>query len=67
MSVQSPMPDAAHDSRSSARTKVLESAARDAINYLENVDARPVAPLPEAVAALNELRGPLPEAGAALK
>lgn len=58
------MTHAAHDSGSSARTKVLENAAREAVAYLENVNARPVAPPPEAVAALNELRGPLPEAGA---
>jgi glutamate/tyrosine decarboxylase-like PLP-dependent enzyme len=38
----------------------LKRAARDAIDYLEGVNARPVAPSPEAVAALGALRGPLP-------
>jgi glutamate/tyrosine decarboxylase-like PLP-dependent enzyme len=46
---------------SSARTAVLEGAAAHAIEYIDNVNARPVAPLPEAVAALKELQGPLPE------
>ncbi len=43
-----------------ARTALLKRAARDAMDYLEGVDARPVAPTPEAVAALSALRGPLP-------
>jgi glutamate/tyrosine decarboxylase-like PLP-dependent enzyme len=49
------------DAVSSARTAVLHSAARRAAEYLDGVNDRPVAPPPEAVAALNELRGPLPE------
>jgi glutamate/tyrosine decarboxylase-like PLP-dependent enzyme len=44
-----------------ARTAVLESAARRAAEYLDGVNDQPVAPPPEAVAALNELRGPMPE------
>jgi glutamate/tyrosine decarboxylase-like PLP-dependent enzyme len=46
---------------SSARTAALESAARRAVEYLDGVSDRPVAPPPEALAALNELRGPLPQ------
>jgi glutamate/tyrosine decarboxylase-like PLP-dependent enzyme len=43
-----------------ARTALLKRAARDATDYLEGVDARTVAPAPEAVAKLSALRGPLP-------
>ncbi len=43
-----------------ARTALLKRAARDAMDYLEGVDARTVAPNPEAVARLSALRGPLP-------
>ncbi|MGA2084057.1 MAG: pyridoxal-dependent decarboxylase [Terracidiphilus sp.] len=43
-----------------ARTALLKRAARDAMDYLEGEDTRPVAPRPEAVAALGALRGPLP-------
>jgi len=43
-----------------ARTALLKRAARDAMDYLEAVDARTVAPSPEAVAKLSALRGPLP-------
>ncbi len=43
-----------------ARTALLKRAARDAMDYLEGVDARSVAPTPQAVAALSALRGPLP-------
>jgi glutamate/tyrosine decarboxylase-like PLP-dependent enzyme len=39
---------------------LLKRAARDAMDYLEGEDTRPVAPRPEAVAALSALRGPLP-------
>jgi glutamate/tyrosine decarboxylase-like PLP-dependent enzyme len=45
---------------SEARTALLKRAARAAMDYLEGVDARGVAPRPEAVAALSALRGPLP-------
>ncbi len=61
MPVRSPLSHSSTDSVSSARTSVLRSAARHAADYLDNVNDRPVAPRPEAVAALNELRGPLPE------
>jgi glutamate/tyrosine decarboxylase-like PLP-dependent enzyme len=43
-----------------ARTALLKHAARDAMDYLEGVDARPVAPTPKDVAALSALRTPLP-------
>ena len=43
------------------RTTVLKQAARSAVDYLEGLHSRPVAPGPEAVAALRALRGPLPE------
>ena len=43
-----------------ARTALLKRAARDAMDYLEGVHARPVAPPREAVAKLSALRGPLP-------
>jgi len=38
----------------------LKRAARDATDYLEAVDARPVAPSAEAILSLSALRGPLP-------
>ena len=44
----------------SSRTSVLAHAARAAAEYLETCDARPVAPSPEAVDALQALAGPLP-------
>jgi glutamate/tyrosine decarboxylase-like PLP-dependent enzyme len=55
-------PHSSHTSASvaEARTALLKRAARDAMDYLEGVDARPVAPRPEAVAKLSALRGPLP-------
>jgi len=58
-------PHSQHSSQGSAtvaeaRTALLKRAARDAMDYLEAVDARPVAPPPEAVAKLSALRGPLP-------
>ncbi|MGH8396644.1 MAG: pyridoxal phosphate-dependent decarboxylase family protein [Gammaproteobacteria bacterium] len=40
---------------------LLEDAAQRAITYLENVDARPVAPLSDAVTNLSILDQPLPE------
>jgi glutamate/tyrosine decarboxylase-like PLP-dependent enzyme len=43
-----------------ARAALLKRAARDAMDYLEGEDNRPVAPTPQAVAALSALRGPLP-------
>ena len=43
-----------------ARTALLKRTARDAMDYLEAVDARPVAPSLEAIAKLSALRGPLP-------
>lgn len=42
---------------------VLADAARRARHYLDTLDARPVAPLPAAVAALRELDRPLPDGG----
>jgi glutamate/tyrosine decarboxylase-like PLP-dependent enzyme len=39
---------------------LLKRAARDAMDYLEAANSRPVAPTPQAVAALSALRGPLP-------
>ena len=45
----------------SARIAALQSAARRAADYLDSINDRPVAPPPEAVAALKELRGPLPQ------
>ena len=41
--------------------QLLNDAAARAIRYLEGLDARSVAPTPEAIAALKELDGPLPE------
>ncbi len=43
-----------------SRTALLKRASRDAMDYLEAVDSRTVAPTPKAVAALSNLRGPLP-------
>ena len=42
--------------------KLLEDTAQRAISYLESLEARSVAPLPEAVAKLSALDEPLPEA-----
>ncbi len=61
MPVQSQRRYSSSASASSARTAVLQNAARHAVQYLENVHAQPVAPPPEAVAALRELRGPVPD------
>src|SRR5690349_2886283 len=41
--------------------KLLENAAERAISYLEGLDSRGVAPLPDAVAKLTALDQPLPE------
>jgi glutamate/tyrosine decarboxylase-like PLP-dependent enzyme len=54
-------PDVPAELLSPARTGALEIAARDAIEYLETVNTRPVAPSPEAVTGLRALRGQLPE------
>jgi glutamate/tyrosine decarboxylase-like PLP-dependent enzyme len=64
MAVRSPRSSSTKDSPASARTSVLQSAARDAVAYIDNVNSRSVAPAAEAVAALSELRGPLPLDGA---
>jgi len=45
-----------------ARTVVLKQAAQAAVEYLEDLDRRPVAPTPKAVAALAALSGPLSQA-----
>ena len=41
--------------------KLLENAAERAINYLENLESRHVAPSPEAIANLVKLDQPLPK------
>ncbi len=46
------------------RTAVLKQAAQSAVEYLEALDGRPVAPRQDAVAALAALREPLPESPA---
>jgi glutamate/tyrosine decarboxylase-like PLP-dependent enzyme len=46
------------------RTDVLRSAASRALDYLDSLNTRPVAPTPEAVAALCRLGGALAEHGA---
>lgn len=43
-----------------ARTALLKRAARAAMDYLDQEDSRPVAPMPKAVAALSAFRTPLP-------
>jgi glutamate/tyrosine decarboxylase-like PLP-dependent enzyme len=50
----------AASSPSEARAALLKRAARDAMDYLEGVGARSVAPTPEAIRKLSALRGPLP-------
>ena len=45
---------------SEARAALLKRTARDAIDYLEGIADRRVAPEPDAVAKLSALRGPLP-------
>jgi glutamate/tyrosine decarboxylase-like PLP-dependent enzyme len=47
-------------SAADARSALLKHAARDAMDYLEGVRSRSVAPTAKAVAALSALRGPLP-------
>jgi glutamate/tyrosine decarboxylase-like PLP-dependent enzyme len=42
--------------------ELLDDAARRAVRYLEGIDARTVAPAPEAVAALAQFDRPLPDA-----
>ena len=42
---------------------LLDDAADRALRYLEALHTRPVAPSPEAIAALRSLEGPLPESG----
>jgi hypothetical protein len=41
--------------------ELLTAAAGRAIRYLETLDARPVSPTPQAIAALSQLDEPLPE------
>lgn len=53
-------PSPSADSVSSARAALLKRAARDAVDYLETVNTRAVAPRSEDVAALSALCGPLP-------
>jgi glutamate/tyrosine decarboxylase-like PLP-dependent enzyme len=43
------------------RTAVLKQAAQAAVDYLEGLDDRPVAPTAESTKALVALRGPLPD------
>jgi glutamate/tyrosine decarboxylase-like PLP-dependent enzyme len=57
MAVSHPPPSA---SAVESRTALLKRAARDAMDYLETVNERPVAPTDKSVAALSALRGPLP-------
>jgi glutamate/tyrosine decarboxylase-like PLP-dependent enzyme len=47
-------------STAEARAALLKRAARDAVDYLEGIHERRVAPAAEAVANLKALRGPLP-------
>jgi glutamate/tyrosine decarboxylase-like PLP-dependent enzyme len=59
------LPHVRHSSHSDssaveARTALLKRAARDAMDYLEGVDARAMVPTAEAVRKLSALRGPLP-------
>jgi glutamate/tyrosine decarboxylase-like PLP-dependent enzyme len=61
MSVQSQRTNPSAGPEASARTAVLHSAARHAVHYLDNIHSQPVAPPPEAVAALRELQGPVPD------
>ena len=44
-----------------SRAQVLRDTCEAALDYLGGVNARPVAPRPEAVAALSALTGPTPE------
>lgn len=57
MVVSHPLPSS---SAVESRTALLKRAARDAMDYLESVNDRPVAPTAKSVAALSALRGPLP-------
>src|ERR1035437_6663902 len=59
MPVAPSRPSSSPDSLS-ARTALMKHAARDAVDYLEAVNARPVAPRPPERAALKALCGPLP-------
>ena len=55
-------PVAGSTSETPSRTVALQQAASAAIDYVRGVNERPVAPSPEAAAALRALRGPLPSA-----
>jgi glutamate/tyrosine decarboxylase-like PLP-dependent enzyme len=48
-------------SEQASRISALRQAAQSAVDYLESLDTRPVAPGPESVAAMRALCGPLPE------
>ncbi len=46
-----------------AMARLLHDVAERSSRYLGALDQRPVAPSPDAVGALGQLSGPLPEAG----
>jgi len=60
MSATNPHSSIPAASTADARAALLKHAARDAMDYLEGVRSRPIAPTAKAVAALSALRGPLP-------
>ena len=61
-SASGPTFDPASDPTSDPTSDLLTVAAERAIHYHQTLDARPVAPAPEAVARLSALGGPLPDA-----
>ena len=61
MPVQSQSQSASANLTSASRTAALPAAAQHAIGYLENVHAQAVAPSPEVIAGLSQLRGALPD------
>jgi glutamate/tyrosine decarboxylase-like PLP-dependent enzyme len=52
---------AAPEAAIAARKSAMQASARHAVDYIEQVNARPVGARPEAVASLHELCGNLPE------
>jgi glutamate/tyrosine decarboxylase-like PLP-dependent enzyme len=48
-------------SRAAHRSQLLEHAKNAAVDYLNGIDNRPIAPPGEAIAALDQLGGPVPE------
>ncbi|SPE18140.1 Pyridoxal-dependent decarboxylase [Candidatus Sulfotelmatomonas gaucii] len=60
MPTRTPNPASKPRPELASRTAVLQQAAHSAVEYLNRLDSRPVAPTSESIAALSALCGPLP-------